>query len=344
MRNIDWHKSIIKAAMAVALVMAAAVPLCASLKKAVHLPRPGDRFSVDEVEAYIPEPGATEWDMSSLSGLGRSQEVTVWGASDTAFAVIAGGVQTVYRIIGDTLHMLSAENRLDRKEFDIAVLRFPFDTGDTLTSSSAYNGVYCRTVRYEGLESVITCAIGSGTLIIHGDTLRGVTLIRHSILETDAEGGGEVKTRKDIHCWYSPQYRYPVAVTADERSKSGEAASAVTWLFPPDRQRYSIDRSCDVPRDEAETAEAPGTIRDAVVTNHGNYAEVAFTLTRDTPLEFVMSDSHGRVYAVHHGSGYPADERQTVRLDITALPPGNYVVHIRSAESAEAVKFVKGGL
>ena len=66
-----------------------------------------------------------------------------------------------------------------------------------------------------------------------------------------------------------------------------------------------------------------------------------FRVCRDTDVEFVLSDTFGRVHSLSKGR-YASDEaHHTVSIDVSGLNPGSYIVYLRTPAQTETLKFIK---
>lgn len=312
-----------------------------------HLPKPGDRFSVEAVSVAVPSDSAL-WDFSGIQYLGKDKKLRFFAPSDTLFAVVSGSGQCTFRLANDTLWLISEETRLANEQCNVPLLTSA-NRAVPITQCSSV-GIYCGRHDFNECGTIYGETQTNGTLILSDDTLKNVSLMHwHQIGDihyVSVPDSLSMKHIKDVYLWYDQSHRYPILSTfISEYTSDGNVISnhSVSYLFSTDMQDIAFGKPEDAAKDYGGGNNADGKIiADAKLTTNGSAVNVEFSVKSDASIEFLLCDSFGRVYYAKRG-GYSASEGLcTVSFDTTGLNPGGYVIHLKSAGEFETLKFVKG--
>ena len=129
----------------------------------------------------------------------------------------------------------------------LAILRFPLDYGQSISSAYQSKGLYSGTVDIATQGTVTTTADAYGKMLLpSGDTLDLVLRVKtlQTIFDVPKETGDTVETgntgkQLEIYRWYSKGYRYPVFETfRDLNLADSSVIFSTAFFFPPQDHLY----------------------------------------------------------------------------------------------------------
>lgn len=312
-----------------------------------RIPKNGERFTVEAVSVAEPSDSAI-WDFSDIKTLDRSRKIRVVAPHDTLFAAVSDQDQHTFQIANDTLYLLSRETRLTKERCRIALLAHE----GGVISHSVYTsaGTYCGRMDFAESGVVEGRSTAGGTLILADDTIKGATMLRWQktgtmICRCDTDTLA-LRHTENISLWFDKSHRYPILSVLTEKYEKDGVVSGThesAYLFTPDAQDYALGKPDTQPRQETGKSDRGNykDITDARLTDNGDGIDVDFRVCRDTDVEFVLSDTFGRVHSLSKGR-YASDEaHHTVSIDVSGLNPGSYIVYLRTPAQTETLKFVK---
>jgi len=129
----------------------------------------------------------------------------------------------------------------------LAILHFPLDYGQSISSGYQSKGLYSGTVDIQTQGTVTVTADAYGKMLLpSGDTLDLVLRVKtlQTIFDIPKEGSDTVETANagkllEIYRWYSKGYRYPVFETIrDLNLADSSVIFSTAFFFPPQDHLY----------------------------------------------------------------------------------------------------------
>jgi len=129
----------------------------------------------------------------------------------------------------------------------LAILRFPLDYGQNISSGYQSKGLYSGTVNIQTQGTVTVAADAYGKMLLpSGDTLDLVLRVKtlQTIFDIPKKTGDTTKTENagkqlEIYRWYSKGYRYPVFETIrDLNLADSSVIFSTAFFFPPQDHLY----------------------------------------------------------------------------------------------------------
>lgn len=345
------------------------------LPLSVHWPKDGDRLTKVKCE-YIDMPvDKSVWDFSDICETEENHDVLWRNFGDTLLVRIENGVQSVYRCIGDSIYLVSAEDALIRMSAENSkALVWPERKNyisDTTSTDMTYSGIFSggKTVDTKGVYNLTV--LGRGCLILPMDTLYNVKRIRTEKTETVNLGSSQRDTtRQDtitrvadpiFHTvitdrWYSEYYRYELIenitemYTADGKNFVREKS---TYLMSPELQEYalgikrSIRNRPSMPtkgsKDSGSALQLPST--DFSFDYDGKSLHINGTYNADSSsdhnasaeVSLLLYDPLGRVR--QHLTDRTDRGNWSHVLQTEGLPPGTYLITVRLDGQIQSYKF-----
>ena len=329
-----------------------------------------------EQAAYF-EPGEAgenqTWDFSSLRMLEETYTVNYFTRDDRKIIGAESGKLSFIGIKGDTLLIEGYETPLDLVKYSRPglLLHFPVEYG--AASCGRFQG---RGKHHDRLESIVsgeihTTADASGSVILPGnDTLnsiirlhiRKIENIRHipisSGFEIDRPASDSLFSAvepeiiiTDTYQWYEEGYRYPVLETVETH----RSTSAGLMLLSRDAYFYHPAEQACLPEDAANLTvlERKQAARNAKMTEkEGNlisfscypnpvkeHLGIELNFRQATGVEAGLWDMNGRLVRQFPSKSGVTRYRET--LDVSACPPGYYLIKVTAGNGTVSEKIVK---
>jgi len=159
-----------------------------------------------------------------------------------------------YRQKADSLLQTGHENPSVILDYTspLAILHFPLDYGQSISSAYQSKGLYSGTVEIATRGTVTTTADAYGKMLLpSGDTLDLV--LRVKTLQTifdvpkDTAETGNAGKQLEIYRWYSKGYRYPVFETIrDLNLADSSVIFSTAFFFPPQDHLYLENDSANL--------------------------------------------------------------------------------------------------
>lgn len=245
-----------------------------------------------------------------------------------------------------TLLQTKKENRLCKITYHQPkkVLKYPFQYGDTLTSSFSAVGTYCGDHHIQSKGNVYIEADGYGTLILpNKDTIRNVlrtyTLTTTSIaMDMDTLTIDTASLRQVIeeqYDWYARGYRYPICkniISTSYTNLNPIASTKTTYFFK--REDYTL--SNDTENDSIQRADSMDRIRqeysehdiiDYDVEQKGEYIIVNYSLSENATVTCMISDAMGVIYDRKCRKDILGNNF-SIGFDCSRLHSGQYILYI----------------
>ena len=154
-----------------------------------------------------------------------------------------------YHLNEDTLLQIGHENPYVLLAYTspMAILRFPLNYAQTISSNYRSKNLYSRTVNIQTEGTFTTTADAYGKIILPSkDTLDFVLRVKtlQTIVDIPKESGDTSKVRNrsrqlEIYRWYSKGYRYPVFETIRNLNLADSSViSSTAFFFPPQDHLY----------------------------------------------------------------------------------------------------------
>jgi len=154
-----------------------------------------------------------------------------------------------YRQTADSLLQTGHENPAVILAYTspLAILRFPLDYGQSISSAYRSKGLYSGMVDVETHGTLTVTADAYGKMLLpSGDTLDLVLRLKtlQTIFDVPKAGGDTTKTgnagkQLEIYRWYGKGYRYPVFETIRDLNLSdGSVIFSTAFFFPPQAHHY----------------------------------------------------------------------------------------------------------
>ncbi|MCL1934032.1 MAG: T9SS type A sorting domain-containing protein [Candidatus Azobacteroides sp.] len=261
-----------------------------------------------------------------------------------------------YHLKEDSLLQMGHENPSVMLAYTspIALLHFPLNYGQTVSSGYRSQGLYSGTVEIQTEGTVTTTADAYGKMILpSGDTLN--TVMRVKTLQTifDLSAGNSDTTRTEhvgkqleIYRWYCKGYRYPVFETVRNiNTADNSVLFATAFFFPPQDHLYLetdaenmalLDQLWDLDKQNIANPDARQTetanLKDILTCKIypdpvSALLTLEYELKADAKVGFQLFAINGHpVKTIHAKNRVKGIYSET--LDCSSLLPGNYILRI----------------
>ena len=236
----------------------------------------------------------------------------------------------------------------------MALLRFPLNYGQTVSSDYRSKGLYSGTVEIQTAGRTTITADAYGRMILpSGDTLNTVMRVKtlQTIFDLPAENDDAAKTEHagkqlEIYRWYCKGYRYPVFETVrDINLADNSVLFATAFFFPPQDHLYLdtdaenlalLDQLWDLDR---QNIDKPGSQQ----TKAANLEDILTCRIYPDPvntllnLEYELKADAKVSFQLFAIDGHPVksiNPRNRAKgvysetLDCSSLHPGDYILRI----------------
>jgi len=235
-----------------------------SLTLETSLPRDSDEIIKQQISFCSPGKAGTNitWDFRDSKFLNEVQCTYYKGNWDSIFCMQQCGTIYKYKLSKDSLLFLGYENPTTQIKFTTPappILRYPFNYGDTLTTSFIGSGGYSHIYALRAYGKIRTTIDATGILLLPDcDTLHNVMrLHRREIIGQQLSPSGffdqcldslnidrklqndSVTWQVDTYQWYLPGYRYPVLESIENTITQKEVPKrhfCQSTLFLPEAQ------------------------------------------------------------------------------------------------------------
>lgn len=326
------------------------------LGKANVLPRNGDRVDLQRVETIgVGDHGqGVVWDMSHAVVVEDGCPMRFFNSGDSVVAWVMGKRQQVFEVRCDSVLLRSEETAL----YNLAdstpslMMLFPLSYGDSVCSPAYYRGKYSGSNALSVAGDYSTVVDGEGTLILPDDTINTVLRVHECLdarlglstsskeMPSNADYGEGLRYVRDVYCWYSSDFRYPLAhVTRQRFYKASDQIKTdeVSYLCPPAIQLYALGdfrepkhkqtsssshaKNTETTSDERMFADKTSSVNVKVAES-----DIEVIITGGGKTAVTICDLHGRVY-------FSESDKAVYNIDTSSLPHGLYLLNVNDGKS-----------
>lgn len=305
------------------------------------------RYDLVDIEKLcIPENDESTWDFSNLKYLGKEREVSFYGKDSAKVRMIGQDEMLDFVQTTAGLYLSQIQTSLVKIDFvdTFEYLRYPFVANDSLVCNIKGYGTYSSKINFvlRGISN--TKAIDIGKIILpDNESLSNTLLIKRSVngviipLNDSTEVMPNVEKMQlevNSYDWYAQGYRYPVfkILLASLKNANREilqrkyACVANVECF--EKLEDSENKKLRAGQQGKETQE-PKTSSHITyhVTISGKQLHIAYSLSSDSQLRFVLSNTSGMLLKSFN-QYQPAGDGYEQVIDFGNLPRGEYVLYI----------------
>lgn len=334
--------------------------LCQVLTAECNNLRDGDSLCLTQAEYILcGEAGENAvWDFRDVKTV-KSESFKFEQKNDSIIFAYGETASTCYKTSEKGISVCSVENQLQKVQYHKPLLTLPL----TLSFGNIYSADikstinYCNKSRTTAEGSVLIDADGFGTLILpNEETLRNV--LRIHTVETqylfDSEDTLKSKGQNlrhvinDKYQWFAQGYRYPVVESVSSSTYHNQthiATRQYSLINFPSVQRQLNDtvnearrgamsiRECgddisgkDISRNVANNNPDDNGFQYKITTS-GNGFSLEYTLSHTARMQILLVNIQGTI-CHNQSSTSEAGGCQSVFVDTSGLPPGQYIVYI----------------
>lgn len=252
------------------------------------------------------------------------------------------GIKNFYIQSGDSILKRAYHSKLIKMNYQkpLIVLTYPFNYGDSITSSFCGVGTYCDTYRlsHNGTRTIIADAKGSIILPdnkIIKDVLRVHTVTSNNILMEgmDANLVDSATTKQEItedYLWYAKGCRYPIlefhiSMSYGNGKKIG--AQSIAYCYLPENFMENVIslKETYIPMDYK-------------VSQTGSFIQLSYSTKIDATINFVVANTMGINYQ-NKTYSCKAGEQYNASFNCYGYPCGEYILYFNVNGIVKSEKF-----
>lgn len=332
-----------------------------------NIPLAGDRIAYKLVDGTISEfkGDSVLWDFSNLH-IGKRCKPIRFATDTLSIRSVEPGVRRFYHVKEDAILLRGVQSTLDSIIYSESqvVMKYPFNYGDSISSSFCGQGKYCETYNMTEYGTLTVVADARGRILLpNGMELTNVLQL-HCILrktqQFENHGSAQADTtaiKQEINetfYWYSPYCRYPVfahqtyTCYADNTPVSSQS-QAFCYLPDSVMEKLICDdiKKCERAYSHRETSfvEGKGNVEDIPFSYHvqqsGNVVKLnSFRSSIDTNVRFIVASTMGVTYQAKN-INCQLGKTYELTFDCAGYPPGNYLIYINANGIVVSEKFHK---
>ncbi len=286
------------------------------------------------------------WDFSNLKYLGQESKITLIGGASGNVRMIGQEEMLDFQQTTDRLFLSQIQTALVKIDFGdtFSYLRYPFSVKDSLVCVMDGQGIYSSKNKFRLKGKSKVKAMGLGKIILPDDeSLSNTLLVKWSVIgdilpaKNNSElvhNVGKLHLMVEDYEWFSKGYRYPVFKVLQASLKNG-GQEIMHREYACVANMDSFEMLDDAENEKLRVQQQGENVKDKKssplinyqVTMSGRQLHIAYSLTLDSQLRFVLSNTSGMIlksFNQHQsvGNGY----RQVIELG--DLPRGEYVLYI----------------
>ena len=309
------------------------------------LPVSSDTISYYSIERLINYGGSGKdviWDFSYFTGDTLHDKSIFLNNSLNQFYKIENRELKSYVLADEILGQNMYQDRLTKITYSKRkmVMKFPFEYGDSITSSFEGNGTYCGDHLIKVIGNVYIHADGFGKIILTDkDTIDNV--LRVYTLTTTAMALGKntaeidsTNLKQEIeekYEWYIKDRRYPIYTTVSKTSFSNleaVAKSSFTYVSLPKKYLDVVERNSNEETKKEDDNRQRNEIKfDYVVECENEQVKISYTSNKDVNIIALISNAQGMLFKkVRHNA--KKNENGNIIINTNGLRRGIYILYI----------------
>lgn len=286
------------------------------------------------------------WDFSNLKYLGQEKAVCFIGGETGNVRMIGQDEMLDFKQTTDSQFLSQIQTALVKIDFGdtFRYLCYPFRDNDSLVCAMDGQGIYSSKNKFRLKGKCKVKAMGLGKIILPDDeSLSNTLLVKWSVIgdilpaKNNSElvhNVGKLHLMVEDYEWFSKGYRYPVFKVLQASLKNGRREimhreyacvanmDSFEMLDDAENEKLRVQQQGENIKDKKSS-----TLINYQVTMSGRQLHIAYSLTLDSQLRFVLSNTSGMIlksFNQHQpaGKGY----RQVIELG--DLSRGEYVLYI----------------
>ena len=286
------------------------------------------------------------WDFSNLKYLGQESKITLISGDSGNVRMIGQDEMLDFKQTTDSQFLSQIQTALVKIDFGdtFSYLRYPFSVKDSLVCVMDGQGIYSSKNKFRLKGKSKVKAMGLGKIILPDDeSLSNTLLVKWSVsgdilpAKNNSElvhNVGKLHLMVEDYEWFSKGYRYPVFKVLQASLKNG-GQEIMHREYACVANMDSFEMLDDAENEKLRVQQQGENVKDKKssplinyqVTMSGRQLHIAYSLTLDSQLRFVLSNTSGMIlksFNQHQsvGNGY----RQVIELG--DLPRGEYVLYI----------------
>lgn len=286
------------------------------------------------------------WDFSNLKYLGQESKITLISGDSGNVRMIGLDEMLDFKQTTDSQFLSQIQTALVKIDFGdtFSYLRYPFSVKDSLVCVMDGQGIYSSKNKFRLKGKSKVKAMGLGKIILPDDeSLSNTLLVKWSVsgdilpAKNNSElvhNVGKLHLMVEDYEWFSKGYRYPVFKVLQASLKNG-GQEIMHREYACVANMDSFEMLDDAENEKLRVQQQGENVKDKKssplinyqVTMSGRQLHIAYSLTLDSQLRFVLSNTSGMIlksFNQHQsvGNGY----RQVIELG--DLPRGEYVLYI----------------
>ena len=286
------------------------------------------------------------WDFSNLKYLGQESKITLISGDSGNVRMIGLDEMLDFKQTTDSQFLSQIQTALVKIDFGdtFSYLRYPFSVKDSLVCVMDGQGIYSSKNKFRLKGKSKVKAMGLGKIILPDDeSLSNTLLVKWSVsgdilpAKNNSElvhNVGKLHLMVEDYEWFSKGYRYPVFKVLQASLKNG-GQEIMHREYACVANMDSFEMLDDAENEKLRGQQQGENVKDKKssplinyqVTMSGRQLHIAYSLTLDSQLRFVLSNTSGMIlksFNQHQsvGNGY----RQVIELG--DLPRGEYVLYI----------------
>lgn len=286
------------------------------------------------------------WDFSNLKYLGQEDKVTLIGGASGNVKMIGQEEMLDFKQTTDSLFLSQIQTALVKIEFGdtFSYLRYPFMDKDSLVCDIDGQGIYSSNNKFRLKGKCKVEAMGLGKIILPDDeSLSNTLLVKRSVIgdilpvKNNSElvhNVGKLHLMVDGYEWYSQGYRYPVFKVLQASLKNG-GREIMHREYACVANMDSFEMLDDVENEKLRAQQQGENVKDKKsstlinyqVTMSGRQLHIAYSLTLDSQLRFVLCNTSGMILKSFN-QHQPAGKEHRQVIELGDLSRGEYVLYI----------------
>ena len=219
-------------------------------------------------------------------------------------------------------------------------MKFPFEYGDSITSSFEGNGTYCGDHLIKVIGNVYIHADGFGKIILSDkdtidNVLRVYTLTTTAIaLGKDTAEIDSTNLKQEIeekYEWYIKDRRYPIYTTVSKTSFSNleaVAKSSFTYVSLPKKYLDVVERNSNEETKKEDDNRQRNEIKfDYVVECENEQVKISYTSNKDVNIIALISNAQGMLFKKERHTA-KKNENGNIIINTNGLRRGIYILYI----------------
>lgn len=309
------------------------------------LPVSSDTISYYSIERLINYGGSGKdviWDFSYFTGDTLYDKSIFLNNSLNQFYKIENRELKSYVLADEILGQNMYQDRLTKITYSKRkmVMKFPFEYGDSITSSFEGNGTYCGDHLIKVIGNVYIHADGFGKIILSDkdtidNVLRVYTLTTTAIaLGKDTAEIDSTNLKQEIeekYEWYIKDRRYPIYTTVSKTSFSNleaVAKSSFTYVSLPKKYLDVVERNSNEETKKEDDNRQRNEIKfDYVVECENEQVKISYTSNKDVNIIALISNAQGMLFKKERHTA-KENENGNIIINTNGLRRGIYILYI----------------